>query len=115
MQTPPFAHIGIDIIVASLSGALVCLLTQHHFSWRRQPLFFLVSFIMGIIGADITQEITLHFLPVDSGSGRTIGAFVGSALVVTIMTGILNRIENMITDNRRDTTLKNGEKTPEIL
>ncbi|EPY7114101.1 putative holin [Klebsiella variicola] len=84
----------LSIIVSSLSGAIVYMLARHHFSRRTKPLMFFISFIMGVCGADFTLELVKAFIPgVFGDNEKAVGAFICSALVVTVILGIMRRID----------------------
>ena len=81
-------HHDYSVVVASLCGALVWVMSQKNFNPKRQPFYFTVSFIMGIIGADVTLEVIKIVLPGVLGDERAIGAFFCSALIIQL-TGVL--------------------------
>lgn len=87
-------NITIEIIMASFSGSLVYILTQHHFDKYRQPFIFLVSFVMGIVGADSVLVLVNDFIPSDFTGERPVGAFLSSALTVTVIIKIIAYIES---------------------
>ncbi|MVT06067.1 hypothetical protein CD006_26360 [Enterobacter sp. 10-1] len=95
-------HINLDVIIASLSGALVYILTQHHFDKGRQPFIFIVSFVMGIVGADTALMLVNNFIPSDFTGKRPVGAFLCSALAVTVMIKIIAYIENKVIIKKKD-------------
>lgn len=102
MLTFIYGHTELKIIVSSLSGALVCIHTQQRFNRCHKPVAFFVSFVMGIIGADTTLEIISLFAPGIFSDERAIGAFVCSALVITVMINIIAWV---------DSTMKKGTKS----
>lgn len=90
-------YMDLDVAIASLSGSLIYILTQKEFDRVRQPVFFFVSFTMGIIGADITLVLVNRFIPdVFSNNERAIGAFLCSALVITTIIKIISFIESIV-------------------
>lgn len=95
-------YVKFDVVVASLSGALVYVLTQHHFEKNKQPFIFMVSFIMGIVGADTTLKLVNDFIPSDFTGERPFGAFLCSALTVTVIINIISHIDNKLTKNKKD-------------
>lgn len=86
----------LKIIVSSLSGALVCILSQQHLNCSHRPVAFFVSFVMGMIGADTTLEIIDIFIPGVFSDERAIGAFVCSALIITVMINIIGRVDSIM-------------------
>ncbi|WP_410529639.1 putative holin [Serratia sp. AXJ-M] len=86
-------------MVASLCGALVWIMTQRCFNWRKQPALFLVSFVMGIMGGDVTLDIVKSMVPGVFSDERTIGAFLCSALIITLIINITHKI-NLISKNK---------------
>ncbi|MFJ3358456.1 putative holin [Serratia liquefaciens] len=85
----------LGVIVASLCGAFVWVTTQRFFNLRRQPVLFLISFIMGLMGGDVTLDIVKAMVPGVFSDERSIGAFLCSALIITLIINITKRI-NMI-------------------
>jgi hypothetical protein len=107
MSTLLSGNTDFSVVVASLSGALVYMLARHHFNRRTRPLIFFVSFTMGICGADFTLELIKALVPdVYCNDERAVGAFVCSALVVTVMFGLMRRVD-IILKGHKDT--KNDE------
>lgn len=96
MNTVFTDNFDFSIIIASLSGALVYILSQHHFHQGTKHLLFFISFSMGISGADFTLEIIRVFIPGVFSDERAIGAFFCSALVVTVIFGVMRRVEIML-------------------
>lgn len=89
-------HTDLKVIVASLSGAMVCILTQQRFDRYQRPVASFVSFAMGIIGADATLEIIRMFVPGVFSDERAIGAFICSALIIKVILHITGRIDSVI-------------------
>jgi len=89
-------HPDISVILASLSGAFVYILTQHRFDKTKQPVVFLVSFTMGVIGADATLEIIKEMFPAVFHDERAIAAFICSSLVVTVIINIISYFDKVL-------------------
>ncbi|OAD98012.1 putative holin [Pantoea sp. OXWO6B1] len=92
-------HDDLSVIVASLSGALAYIITQRHFDRFRQSVAFFISFAMGIVGGDATLELIKIFFPGVFCDNRVIGAFLCSALIVTVIVNIMARI-NLVVENK---------------
>ncbi|WP_277972934.1 putative holin [Pantoea agglomerans] len=86
---------NINIILASLSGAVIYVLNQHHFDRRKSPFIFAVSFFMGIISCDATLSLAQYFIPCDFPGERPLGAFICSALIVTVIVKVISYIEKL--------------------
>lgn len=82
------------VFIASFSGALLFAITQSRFSGRNKILAFLISFFMGVIGAENTSKIVTRYMPQQPELSKEIGAFICSVLVVTVATYLTNRIDN---------------------
>lgn len=104
MLTFIYGHTDLKIIVSSLSGALVCIHTQQQFNRCHKPVAFFVSFVMGIIGADTTLEIIGLFSPGIFSDERAVGAFVCSALVITVMINIIDWVDSTMKKVKRNST-----------
>ncbi|MCP2124411.1 UNVERIFIED_ORG: hypothetical protein J2Y93_004569 [Pantoea agglomerans] len=105
MLTTFYSNIDLKVIVSSLSGALVCINTQQRFNRCHRPVAFLVSFVMGIVGADTTLEIIGIFVPGIFTDVRAVGAFVCSALIITVMINIIARVDSaMKKETKRNIT-----------
>lgn len=96
MLTSVYSHIDLKVIVSSLSGAMVCILTQQRFNRYHRPVAFFVSFAMGIVGADTTLEIIRIFVPGVFSDERAVGAFVCSALIIKVMINIISRVDSVM-------------------
>lgn len=96
MFTFIYGHTDLKVIVSSLSGAMVCILTQQRFNRCQRPVAFFVSFVMGIIGADTTLEIIGIFVPGVFIGENAVGAFVCSALVITVMINIIAKVDSVM-------------------
>jgi len=102
-----YVHTDLKVIVSSLSGAMVCILTQQRFNHCHRPVAFFVSFVMGIVGADTTLEIIGMFVPGVFSDERAIGAFVCSALIITVMINIITRVDSVMNKETKSSALKN--------
>ncbi|HFQ9141212.1 phage holin family protein [Enterobacter cloacae complex sp. ECC445] len=78
------SDLDMAVILASLSGALCFMLNQKHFNRSQRPVAFFISFTIGMIGSDLTLMVFNEFVPGVYTDERAIGAFICSALVVTI-------------------------------
>jgi uncharacterized membrane protein YjjB (DUF3815 family) len=96
MLTFIYSNTDLKVIVSSLSGAMVCILTQQRFNLCQRPAVFFVSFVMGIVGADTTLEIIGIFVPDVFSNERAVGAFICSALVITVMINLIARVDSVM-------------------
>lgn len=85
-------------VIAAFSGATLFTLVQHTFRGVTRLLIFLVSFLMGIVGADTTLSLIRPWLPADATPGRETGAFICSALIVTVAMLVIGRAEKHLTE-----------------
>jgi uncharacterized membrane protein YvlD (DUF360 family) len=85
-------HSDFSVIVASLCGALTWGLNQRYFDRKKQSVAFAVSFVMGILGADVTLEVVNIIFPGVFSDERIIGAFLCSALIITLVTSLIHRV-----------------------
>ncbi|WP_337013685.1 putative holin [Pantoea sp. AS142] len=92
MPVPVLYHPDLKVVVASLCGALVWGLNQRYFDRKKQSVAFVISFVMGILGADVTLEVVNIIFPGVFSGERAIGAFLCSALIITLVTGLIHRI-----------------------
>jgi hypothetical protein len=86
---------NINIVLASLSGAVIYILNQHQFDKRKTPFIFAVSFFMGIISCDATLSFSQYIIPCDFPGERPLGAFICSALIVTVIVKVISYIERL--------------------
>lgn len=94
-------HYDFSVIVGSLCGALAWAVNQRVFNPKEKPVAFMVSLIMGILGADVTLEIIKTTFPGYLSDERAIGAFFCSALIFTVFKKLMARI-NSFQKNRGD-------------
>jgi hypothetical protein len=92
MPVPVLYHSDLKVVVASLCGALVWGLNQRYFDRKKQSVAFVVSFVMGILGADVTLEVVNIIVPGTFSDERAIGAFLCSALIITLVTSLIHRV-----------------------
>lgn len=90
-----------SVIVASLCGALVWGVTQRSFDRRKQAVAFCISFFMGILGADVTLEVAKMIVPDVFSDERAAGAFFCSALIITLITGLIHRISQLCNNQEK--------------
>lgn len=91
MSVPLQPHTDLSVIVASLCGALVWAMTQRNFDRNKQFVAFFISFSMGVLGADVTLEVIKMIIPDVFSDERAVGAFLCSALVITLITSLIHR------------------------
>jgi hypothetical protein len=92
MPVPVLYPPDLTVVVASLCGALVWGLNQRYFDRKKQTVAFFVSFVMGILGADVTLEVVNIIVPGVFSDERAIGAFLCSALIITLVTSLIHRV-----------------------
>ncbi|QGG11662.1 putative holin [Enterobacter cancerogenus] len=92
MPVPVLYHPDLKTVVASLCGALVWGLNQRYFDRKKQSVAFVISFVMGILGADVALEVVNIITPGAFFDERAIGAFLCSALIITLVTSLIRRI-----------------------
>lgn len=97
-----FNRLSESSITSALAGAMVYTLSQHSFSGRGKVIAFIISFIMGGVGADMTADIISEYLPQGIRGDRNIGAFVCSALVVTVTVKIISYVDELIVKKDHD-------------
>jgi len=79
-------------ITAAFSGAAIFTLIQQTFYGRKKIIIFLVSFFMGVEGADTTVSLVGSYLSDAIHISRAMGAFVCSMLVVNIAMIVISRV-----------------------
>jgi len=92
MSIPFLHHPDFRVVVASLCGALVWGLNQQCFDRKKQSVAFVISFVMGILGADVTLEVVNIIVPGIFSDERAMGAFLCSALIITVITSLIHRV-----------------------
>lgn len=85
-------------VIAAFSGAMLFTLVQQTFLGVSRLLSFLISFLMGVVGADTTLSLIRPWLPADAMPGRETGAFICSALIVTVTMLVIGRVEKYLTE-----------------
>jgi len=81
-------------VIASLSGALLFNISQKNFYGLKKIVVFFVSFSMGLVGGENAASILREYLPAGISSGREIGAFICSSLIVTVVMNVISKMEN---------------------
>lgn len=84
-------------IIASVSGALCFILNSRCFGRKQKPIAFFISFSMGIIGADLAVDLINNFIPGVYTNERALGAFVCSALIITVCIRLTSLIDSVLT------------------
>ncbi|MBD8109100.1 putative holin [Erwinia persicina] len=83
-------------VIAAFSGALLFTMVQHTFRGLHRLLVFLVSFLMGVVGANATLSLVSPWLPADVTFGNETGAFICSALIVNVAMLAIGRVEKLM-------------------
>jgi hypothetical protein len=83
-------------VIASFSGAMLFIVTQQTFKGKSRLSMFLISFLMGNIGADTTVDLVHHFFPDHPSMSPIAGAFICGALVVTVSMLVITRVESYL-------------------
>ncbi|BEM36218.1 hypothetical protein SME06J_49100 (plasmid) [Serratia marcescens] len=91
-----FSRLNEPVITAAFSGAMVFILVQKIFYGVSRLIIFLVSFFMGIIGADTTLSFISSYFPDEFHMDTSAGAFICSALIVTVSMLVITRFENYL-------------------
>jgi len=102
MPAPVLSHPDFRVVVASLCGALAWGLNQRYFDRKKQSVAFIISFFMGILGADVTLEVVKIIVPGIFCDDRAIGAFFCSALVITLITSLIHRISPLRNNQEKE-------------
>ncbi|WP_148245175.1 putative holin [Enterobacter asburiae] len=89
-----FGELYGPVVIAAFSGAMLFILLQHTFRGLNKLLVFLVSFFMGITGADTAVSLAQRYLPADIHMDRAVGAFLCSALIVSVAMTVISRVEH---------------------
>lgn len=82
-------------VIASFSGAMLFTITQRSFTGISKLIIFMISFFMGLVGANNTVSIIRHYFPDHPEISRETGSFICSALIVTLSMLIISRVENV--------------------
>lgn len=94
-----WANTEAGVILGALAGALIYVLTSHNLSAIERGLFGVVSFISGILGADMmtrfVNSIAGRYIPGTEGLGipQSLGAMIASATIITIVLAFKKRAE----------------------
>lgn len=93
-----FANTPADVLVGAFAGAVVYLLSDAPINKVRLVIMFIVSFLIGIISANVIADIGsallgLFGMTVSVGGG--IGAFVSSAMTVNTIIWFNKRPERL--------------------
>ncbi|KAB0559798.1 putative holin [Pantoea stewartii] len=81
-------------VIAALSGSLLFNISQKNFYGLKKFIVFMVSFSMGIVGAENVASILNAYLPAEISPSREIGAFICSSLIVTVIMNVISKMEN---------------------
>ena len=84
---------SIQLAFSALSGATLFIVTQRKFNGQKKIIIFVVSFVVGIFGAETTLALTEFIIGYNLIESRYIGAFICSSLVVSVMIKIINFID----------------------
>jgi uncharacterized membrane protein YjjB (DUF3815 family) len=101
MLTEFFRELHGSVVISSFSGAMVFTLIQKEFSGKDKVIAFLVSFFMGVLGANNTVSFVRHYFPEHPEISIETGSFICSALIVTVFMLVISRIENFTTARKK--------------
>lgn len=91
-----FGELNGPEVIAAFSGAMLFSLTQGTFAGTANVMAFLVSFLMGIVGADTTTSLMKPYLPESVHLGREAGAFVCSMLIISASLAALSYVQKYL-------------------
>ena len=87
------SEIPAGVYIGAFAGSVVYVLTNSDIPTFKRLCFFLISFIVGIIGseyaANIMTTLTATWLPTGSVVDRSIGAIVASAVAIKIILALI--------------------------
>ncbi|WP_253379102.1 putative holin [unidentified bacterial endosymbiont] len=86
-----------SVITASFSGALCFIINARCFNKKQKRVAFFISFSMGFIGADVSLDIINSLVPAINTEERALGAFVCSALIITVFIRIKSLVDGTFT------------------
>lgn len=89
-------------VIAAFSGASVFILTQKKYSGIHKIIAFMISFFMGVVGANTVSTLISQYLPGDLVVGDETGAFFTSALIVNLSIHLIDVIEIYFYRNNRN-------------
>lgn len=95
-----------SVILGAFMGATIYALSSKPISKKKQVIFFLFSFVMGVtslsrIAANVLSEIVGIFLPnLNIQFDTWVGALVASACAIHLLLWLMHRAKNV--DSRRD-------------
>ena len=78
---------GVDpaMVLSSLTGAVLFIsATEEHSRWRKLALFA-VSFIVGLVMADLASQLLGMLLPAGVNVSKAVGSLLSSALMVRVL------------------------------
>ena len=87
------SEIPAGVFIGAFAGSVVYVLTNSDIPTFKRLCFFLISFIVGILGseyaANIMTTLTATWLPTGSVVDRSIGAIVASAVAIKIILALI--------------------------
>lgn len=90
-----------SVILGAFMGATIYALSSKPIGKKKQIIFFLFSFVMGVsslskVAADVLSEVAGIFLPnLNVQFDTWIGALVASACAIHILLWLMNRAKNV--------------------
>lgn len=89
--------IPVPVIIASFAGAVVYVLSNSDIPIFKRLCFFMVSFFVGILGADyatrIIEGLTSTFLQKPVVVDISIGAFIASAVAIKLTLSLIDKVK----------------------
>lgn len=87
------SEIPAGVFIGAFAGSVVYVLTNSDIPTFKRLCFFLISFIVGILGSDyaanIMTALTAAWLPTDTIVDRSVGAIVASAVAIKLILALI--------------------------
>lgn len=98
-----FPQVTPPVLVCSLAGAALYVLSKKNYIFWKQSLFAIISFLGGVYSAGISSEILTGIInsvlkKLDAGTSITVppalGALFASAICVSILLKVMSHVKN---------------------
>lgn len=91
------SEIPAGVFIGAFAGSVVYVLTNSDIPPFKRFCFFMISFIVGILGSDyaanLMTALTATWLPTDTVVDRSIGAIVASAVAIKLILALISKTD----------------------
>lgn len=92
--------VHLSVVLSSLCGSMYYGVTSHESSVFKKIVFLLISFVTGLVAAECVANILSEVLPGNVDVELSVGALVGAAFAIRLLSLLGKLTERRISDDK---------------